>query len=187
MKHWLREDKESHTLISINVADKSANVLSREVMEELDELLTDLAASPPPGLIINSAKKSGFIFGADIKEFQKISSAQQGADTARLGQSIFGKLEKLPCKTVAAIHGNCLGGGTELVLACDYRIACEDDDTRIGLPEVRLGIHPGFGGTVRLPRLVGDLAALDGRPGRTGFDAYRPNLAGQCRPAHWPG
>lgn len=161
MKHWRLEDKETYTLLTLDVVDKSANVLSREVLEEFDSLLTDLTAKPPQGLIIQSGKKSGFIFGADIKEFQNIADAKAGADIARYGQSIFNKLEKLPCKKVAAINGICLGGGTELVLACDYRVACNDDSTLIGLPEVRLGINPGFGGTVRLPKVVGDLASLD--------------------------
>lgn len=161
MKNWHRVDHESYTLLTLDAKGKSANVLSREVLAEFDELLTDLTAKPPPGLIIRSGKKSGFIFGADINEFINITDAKKGADVARYGQGIFSKLEKLPCKTVAIIQGNCLGGGTELILACDYRVACNDDSTRIGLPEVRLGINPGFGGTVRLPRLVGDLAALD--------------------------
>jgi len=161
VKHWSRDDRSEYTLLTLDVQGKSANVLSREVLEELDSILTDLTARPPQGLIIRSGKKSGFIFGADIKEFMEVEDEKIGADVARYGQGIFNKLEALPCKTVAIIHGNCLGGGTELVLACDYRVARDDDGTRIGLPEVRLGINPGFGGTVRLPKLVGDLPALD--------------------------
>jgi len=161
VNHWSRDDRSEYTLLTLDVQGKSANVLSREVLEELDSILTDLTARPPQGLIIRSGKKSGFIFGADIKEFMEVKDEKIGADVARYGQGIFNKLEALPCKTVAIIHGNCLGGGTELVLACDYRVARDDDGTRIGLPEVRLGINPGFGGTVRLPKLVGGLAALD--------------------------
>ncbi len=160
-KHWSRDDRSEYTLLTLDVQGKSANVLSREVLEELDSILTDLTARPPQGLIIRSGKKSGFIFGADINEFLEVKDEKIGADVARYGQGIFNKLEALPCRTVAVIHGNCLGGGTEMVLACDYRVARDDDGTRIGLPEVRLGINPGFGGTVRLPKLVGDLAALD--------------------------
>ncbi len=160
-KHWSRDDRSEYTLLTLDVQGKSANVLSREVLEEFDSILTDLTARPTQGLIIRSGKKSGFIFGADINEFLEVKDEKIGADIARYGQGIFNKLEALPCKTVAIIHGNCLGGGTEMVLACDYRVACNDDGTRIGLPEVRLGINPGFGGTVRLPKLVGDLAALD--------------------------
>lgn len=160
-KHWSRDDRSEYTLLTLDVQGKSANVLSREVLEELDSILTDLTARPPQGLIIRSGKKSGFIFGADINEFLEVKDEKIGADVARYGQGIFNKLEALPCRTVAAIHGNCLGGGTEMVLACDYRVARDDDGTRIGLPEVRLGINPGFGGTVRLPKLVGGLAALD--------------------------
>src|SRR5690606_13269273 len=82
-------------------------------------------------------------------------------DSIRRGQQAFQRLAELPCPTVSAIHGFCMGGGTEISLACDYRVASSDPSTRIGLPEVKLGIYPGWGGSVRLPRLVGAPAAMD--------------------------
>ena len=165
MKHWRLEETDAARILTIDVADKSANVLSAEVMGELDQCLDQVETAlrgedKAKGLIIRSGKDSGFIFGADIKEFIAIPDAETGAELARRGQGLFNRIEKLKCPTVAVIHGNCMGGGTELVLACDYRIARDDEGTRIGLPEVQLGINPGFGGTVRLPRLIG-LPALN--------------------------
>ncbi len=160
-KHWHQHDKDDVVILDLDVADQSANVLSGEVLRELDELLKGLANESKKGLILRSAKKKDFILGANVKEFGNIETAEKAAELARRGQIVFDRLEALPFPTVAVIHGNCLGGGCELVLACDYRVAREDAGTRLGLPEVRLGIHPGFGGTIRLPRLIGDIAALD--------------------------
>src|SRR5690606_16235588 len=103
----------------------------------------------------------GFVAGADIKEFQQFDADGSVGDALFRGQQVFQKLAELPCPTVAAIHGFCMGGGTELALACRYRVASSDASTRIGLPEVKLGIYPGWGGSVRLPRLVGAPAAFD--------------------------
>ena len=111
--------------------------------------------------MIRSAKASGFIAGADIKEFQAFDEKGVVADAIRRGQQVFQRLAELPIPTVAAIHGFCMGGGTEIALACRYRVASSDPSTRIGLPEVKLGIYPGWGGSVRLPRLVGAPAAFD--------------------------
>ena len=172
MKHWKLEDTGSVRILTIDVEGKGANVLSTEVFAELDQCLNDIetgikADDKPKGLIIRSAKQSGFIFGADINEFLKITSAEEGAELARRGQGFMNRIENLGCATVALIHGPCMGGGTELALACDYRIALDDDRTQIGLPEVQLGINPGFGGTVRMPKVIG-MAALElmmtGRP-----------------------
>ena len=113
------------------------------------------------GLMLRSAKSGGFIAGADVREFEKITDAQQATELARTAQRVFAHLAALPFPSVAVIHGYCLGGGLELALACTYRVAREDAATRLGLPEVRLGIHPGFAGTLRLPALIGDLPALD--------------------------
>jgi 3-hydroxyacyl-CoA dehydrogenase/enoyl-CoA hydratase/3-hydroxybutyryl-CoA epimerase len=161
MKHWRRETQDGITTLTLDVAEQSANVLSREVLDEFDQLLTGLDASPPKGVVIRSAKSSGFIAGADVREFTHIGDSVLAAELARTGQRIFRKLASLPCPSVAVIHGYCLGGGLELALACRYRVAREGQDTRLGLPEVRLGINPGFAGTVRLPPLIGPLPALD--------------------------
>ncbi len=139
----------------------SANVLGSAVLAELDAHLERLRASPPRGVVVLSAKKSGFIAGADIKEFTSLAGVESGYRLIHAGQRVLDHLESLPCPTVAALHGFALGGGLELALACRYRIAVGDDRLALGLPEVQLGIHPGFGGTVRSVRLIGVRAAMD--------------------------
>lgn len=148
---WLEFDKPS----------SSANTLSQAAMTELDAKLTELAQLKPQAVIVASAKNSGFIAGADIKEFTALGTPAQGYELVRAGQKVLDRLEALPCPTVAAIHGFALGGGLELALACRYRIAAQDAKTTLGLPEIQLGIHPGFGGTVRAVRLLGPTAAMD--------------------------
>jgi 3-hydroxyacyl-CoA dehydrogenase / enoyl-CoA hydratase / 3-hydroxybutyryl-CoA epimerase len=152
---------EEIAIFTIDVADQSANVLSRDVLDELDRLLQEIGTRGLRGLILRSGKGSGFIAGADVREFSKIADAAAAAALARRGQDIFERIERLPFPSVALIHGFCLGGGLELALACTYRIARDEASTRLGLPEVRLGIHPGFGGTFRLPPIVGHLPALE--------------------------
>jgi 3-hydroxyacyl-CoA dehydrogenase/enoyl-CoA hydratase/3-hydroxybutyryl-CoA epimerase len=143
--------------------DASANVLSAAVLRDLSSALTAVAAFDPPvtGLVLRSGKPNGFIAGADIKEFVQIDSPEAGFAVVRAGQAILQQLEDLPAPSVAALHGFALGGGLELALACTYRVAADDSTLSLGLPEVMLGIHPGFGGTVRAVRLVGVRAALD--------------------------
>lgn len=148
---WLYVDK----------AESGTNVLSREVLEELDQALRDMEQEPPAGLVILSGKSSGFIAGADVKEFTRLKDSAEALELVRRGQAVLDRLEGLPFQTVALIHGFCLGGGLELALACRVRVADDGPSTRLGLPEVQLGIHPGFGGTVRLPHLVGSIAAMD--------------------------
>ena len=154
-------DDDESALLTLDVAGQSANALSREVMQEFDRLLTDIGNRRLRGVILQSAKPSGFVAGADVHEFAHVSDAGQAADLARQGQAVLDRVAALPFPSVAAIHGFCLGGGLEIALACTYRVARDDPATRLGLPEVRLGIHPGFAGTVRLPRLIGHLPALD--------------------------
>ena len=160
-KHWHLDYHTDHALLTLDVAGQSANVLSQEVLLELDRHLGELEDKPLQGLIIRSGKASGFIAGADVREFEKITDPVRATELAELGQQVCARLASLPFPSVAVIHGFCLGGGLELALACRYRLAREDATTRLGLPEVRLGIHPGFAGTVRLPPLVGDMVALD--------------------------
>ncbi len=148
---WLHFDKK----------DESANSLSKDVLEELTRAIEDIKVLTPKGLIILSDKKSGFIAGADIKEFTKIKNEADAYTLIKNGQAVMDSIEALPFPTVAMIHGFCLGGGLELALACDWRVAEDSSSTKLGLPEVLLGIHPGFGGTVRLPRLVGTAAAMN--------------------------
>ncbi|MGA9032872.1 MAG: 3-hydroxyacyl-CoA dehydrogenase NAD-binding domain-containing protein [Sulfuricaulis sp.] len=160
-KHWHLDYHTDYALLTLDVAGQSANVLSQEVLLELDRHLGELEGKPLQGLIIRSGKASGFIAGADVREFERITDPVRATELAELGQQVCARLAGLPFPSVAVIHGFCLGGGLELALACRYRLAREDAATRLGLPEVRLGIHPGFAGSVRLPPLVGDMAALD--------------------------
>ncbi|MEK7261075.1 MAG: 3-hydroxyacyl-CoA dehydrogenase NAD-binding domain-containing protein, partial [Pseudomonadota bacterium] len=160
-RHWQVEIADTQAQLTLDVAGQSANTLSREVLAELEQILAELAPQYLRGLILRSAKPGGFIAGADVREFEKITDALQATELARNAQRVFAQLAALPFPSVALIHGYCLGGGLELALACTYRVAREDAATRLGLPEVRLGIHPGFAGTLRLPALIGDLPALD--------------------------
>ncbi len=159
--NWQREtDAEGIVWLTIDQNEASANTLGRALIEELDGILGELEAQRPAGLVIQSAK-SNFIVGADIREFTHVKTPDQARELIRRGQAVVNRLEGLRCPTVVLINGFCLGGGLELALGCDYRVADDADSTRMGLPEVRLGIHPGFGGAARLPRLVGATAAMD--------------------------
>lgn len=138
------------------------NALSSEVLEELYSILQSLQNEPlPAGLVIQSGKRSGFIAGADVQQFKDFETSDAAFNFIRQGQVVFNYLASLPFPTVALIRGFCLGGGLELALACRYRIAIDHPKTKIGLPEVQLGLHPGWGGTVRLPRLIGGLKAME--------------------------
>ncbi len=160
--HWhtqLRED--GIAVLSLDRKDSPVNAMSQDVLLELGDILERLAIDPPKGVVVCSTKPAGFIAGADLKEFQEFDRRGTVNDAIRRGQTVYQKLAELPCPTVAAIHGHCLGGGTELALACRYRVASNDPSTRIGLPETQLGIFPGWGGSARLPQLVGAPAAMD--------------------------
>lgn len=161
-QHWHIETRNDGILIlSIDRKDTNANTLCQAVLLELDAIIERIAFAPPKGLIIRSSKKAGFIAGADIAEFASFDEKGTVLEAITNGQNIFQRIAELPCPTVAVIHGHCMGGGTELSLACSARVASNDESTRIGLPEVKLGIYPGWGGSVRLPRLVGAPAAFD--------------------------
>lgn len=161
-KHWnLRRDEDGIAWLCFDKADASANVLSREVMVELNDQLAALEKNLPKAVVITSGKASGFIAGADIKEFTGLKDSEQAYEMVRGGQQVLDRLEALKCPTIALINGFALGGGLELALACRYRILNDDPKTVIGLPEVKLGIHPGFGGTVRSIQLAGPLKAMD--------------------------
>jgi len=154
-------DDDNIAWLHFNKQDSSANVLSASVLEAFYQQLLELAEHGPRGLVILSDKRSGFIAGADVREFTRIDNYDQALVAIQRGQEVFDRLEALPFPTVAVIHGFCLGGGLEMSLACRYRVARDDPGTRLGLPEVRLGIHPGFGGSVRLTSLVGAPHAMD--------------------------
>jgi 3-hydroxyacyl-CoA dehydrogenase/enoyl-CoA hydratase/3-hydroxybutyryl-CoA epimerase len=159
---WTLEvDSDRVAWLVCDTPDTLTNVLSAAVLRDLAAQLRDIAAKPPAGVVIRSAKPGGFIAGADIKEFLKISTPEQGFELVRAGQAVLQQLEDLPCPSVAALHGYALGGGLELALACTYRVGADDSTLSLGFPEVLLGIHPGFGGTVRSVQLIGVQAALD--------------------------
>ena len=161
-KHWrLETDAERVATLTFDLAGSSTNTLGSEPMQELGERLGEVEAARPRAVILRSAKENGFVAGADITEFGKLTDLEQAYRLVRAGQEVFDRLERLPMPTVAAIHGFALGGGLELALACRYRVGADDGKLSLGLPEVQLGVHPGFGGTVRTPRLIGASAALD--------------------------
>lgn len=160
--HWQTESRQDGVVVlSLDRQGESVNSLAQAVLDELELIVQRLAIDPPIGVVICSGKAKGFIAGADIREFQAFDAAGTVNDAIYRGQQVLQKLANLPCPTVAAIGGFCMGGGTELALACRYRVASNDPSTRIGLPEIKLGIIPGWGGTVRLPRLIGAPAAMD--------------------------
>ncbi len=141
--------------------ERKVNVLSTEVMNLLSDLADAARQAAPRGLVFVSAKPGVFLAGADITLFEKIATPEEGRELARRGQEIFGRFASLPFPTAAAVEGVCLGGGLELALTCDWLIAASTPKTRLGLPEVQLGIIPGLGGTQRLVPRIGLPAALD--------------------------
>lgn len=162
LQHWKpRFERDNVLVLAFDRAGSSVNTLSASVLEELSGILDRFPLNPPKGLVFISAKSAGFIAGADIKEFADFSARSLTLSAIERGHRVFGKIAALKIPTVAAIHGHCMGGGTELSLACRFRVASNDAKTRIGLPEVKLGIQPGWGGLARLPQLVGAPAAFD--------------------------
>lgn len=161
-QHWnVTLDADKIFWLGIARQDATVNTINDAVLDELNIILQDVAKqSDAKGLIIHSLKEKGFIAGADVKTFTELADSTKLIEFLRKGQTVFSRLEALPIPTLAMIDGFCMGGGLELALACDYRVASDSKDTRLGLPEVMLGIHPGWGGTVRLPRLIGGFDAL---------------------------
>lgn len=162
-KHWrLETDADSILWLYFDKQNASVNTLDLESMMELNSIVDSLANDTThKGLIIASAKKNGYIAGANISEFNRFKDVAEAVEMLKTGQNIFGKIGALKMPSVAMIDGFCVGGGTELVLGCRYRVAEDGQKTRIGLPEVKLGIQPGWGGSVRLPKLIGGLNGLN--------------------------
>jgi 3-hydroxyacyl-CoA dehydrogenase/enoyl-CoA hydratase/3-hydroxybutyryl-CoA epimerase len=148
-------------ILTLGAPDERAITLTPQRIESFVAALAKVRDAAPRGLVIRAPSIESFCVGADISLIQSVTDAAKGAELATQGQHAYNLLEDLPCTTVAAIGGPCVGGGCELVLACDYRIAADLASTSIGLPETKLGILPGFGGTYRLPRVVGLPKALD--------------------------
>ncbi len=162
---WTSEHRDGAIILRLNQADRKQNVLTTAVMQELDVILDqlprDVSGHPLRGLVIASGKEGSFVAGADIAEIDRIETNAIGRFKAADGQRILQKIAELPVPTVAAINGFCLGGGMELALACRYRVASLESRVLLGLPETRLGVLPGFGGTQRLPKLIGLRPALE--------------------------
>jgi 3-hydroxyacyl-CoA dehydrogenase/enoyl-CoA hydratase/3-hydroxybutyryl-CoA epimerase len=149
-------------ILTFDLPGEKVNKFSTPVMEELDSLLDELTKrSDLKCLLILSGKKRIFIAGADINEIKESYDPELGYQVSNRGHLVFNKIAGLPFPTVAVIDGACMGGGTELSLACTYRLATDNPGTKIALPEVNLGIFPGWGGTQRLPRLIGLQRSLD--------------------------
>jgi 3-hydroxyacyl-CoA dehydrogenase / enoyl-CoA hydratase / 3-hydroxybutyryl-CoA epimerase len=160
--NWQREtDADGIVWLTLDKPGGSTNVLSRDTLVELDGHIDEIRSGSARGVVIRSGKASGFIAGADVKEFVQLQSADQAFELVRAAQRILDHLEALPCPTVCIIHGFALGGGFELALACRYRVGIKSDKFSVGLPEVMLGIHPGFGGTVRAVRRAGVRTAME--------------------------
>src|SRR5687768_7922101 len=162
LRHWkLTIDADNLAWLYFDRAGTGTNTFSSEVLRELDRIANHLIGMPPKGLAILSSKENGFAAGADIEEFTTLRDADEAMRFTVLGNDVFDKIERLAFPTVAMVHGFCMGGGTELALACRYRVMDDGPKSRMGLPEVLIGIVPGWGGAKRLPRLVGAAAALD--------------------------
>jgi 3-hydroxyacyl-CoA dehydrogenase/enoyl-CoA hydratase/3-hydroxybutyryl-CoA epimerase len=186
LKHW-RIEREAGGLawLHFDKAGESTNTLSAQAMLELSQALDEFDREPPKGLVILSAKSAGFIAGADIEEFTKIESAEGARALVQRGWDLYNRLAAVRYPTLALIRGHCMGGGTELALACRYRIAVDEPGTRIALPEVMLGIVPGWGGMLRLPQVIGPAAALDMMLSGRALDAKRAKRLGfadECVP-----
>ena len=179
LKHWkLTVDADHIAWLSFDRAGATANTFSSEVLRELGQIADHLASMPPKGLAIRSAKESGFIAGADIDEFTTLKDADAAIAFVALGNEVFDKIAALPFPTLALIHGFCMGGGTELALACRYRVIDDEPRARMALPEVMLGIVPGWGAAKRMPKLVGPAAALDLMLTGRGVDGRRAKKMG---------
>jgi len=148
-------------VVTFDLEGERVNKLSHVPASEFDQILDLVSNSGVKSLLIRSAKKQSFIVGADITLIQKLKDQENATQASAQGQLLFSKLEDLNIPTLAAIEGPCMGGGTELILACRYRVCSDHAKTAIALPEVKLGVLPGWGGSWRLPKLVGLPNALD--------------------------
>ena len=179
LQHWRVEVEDSG--IAIATLDKfgeATNSLSGEVLAEFANVLDQLDVYPPKGLIIRSGKAAGFVAGANIQEFSQLDTAEKGRELVARGWHLFNRLAAVRYPTLALVRGHCLGGGLELALACRYLLAVDEPGTKMGLPEVMLGIFPGWGGMLRLPQRVGPAAALDMMLTGKSIDAKRAKRMG---------
>ena len=179
LKHWkLTVDGDHLAWLAFDRAGSTTNTFSREALKELGQIADHLATMPPKGLAIFSVKDNGFAAGADIDEFTQLKDADEAIAFTVLGNEVFDKIAALSFPTVALIHGFCMGGGTELALACRYRVMDDGPKSRMALPEVMLGIVPGWGGAKRMPKLIGAAPALDLMLTGRGVDGRRAKKLG---------
>ena len=149
-------------VITFDLPGSPVNTISTSVATEFGAVLDEAERNPSVrAMVLISGKRDSFVAGADIEQFGRLTSQAEAEAMSRQAQAMMDRVEGLLKPIVAAIHGACLGGGYELALACDWRVATDHDKTQIGLPEIQLGVIPGAGGTQRLPRLIGVRAALD--------------------------
>ncbi len=173
-------------LVEWDLVGEKVNKLSTAVMRRLKDVVEELKNSNYGAVVMISRKERIFIAGADIEEIKRIHTKEDFNKVLSEGHEILNALEDLPMPVIAAVQGACMGGGCELILACDYRLAADDEGTKIGLPETKLGIIPGFGGCVRMPRVVGLQNALDiilAGKAVEGKKAARMGLVDDCVPA----
>ena len=186
MRNWtITREPDGLAWLTFDKVDASTNTLSAAVLDELNAALDVLDREPPKGLVIRSGKANGFIAGADVEEFGEIKDEAGALAIVRRGWDVFERLAHVRYPTLALVKGFCLGGGLELALACRYRVVVDEPGTRLGLPEVMLGIVPGWGGIRRLPRLTGAPAALDLLLTGKTIDARRAKrmgIADECVP-----
>jgi 3-hydroxyacyl-CoA dehydrogenase/enoyl-CoA hydratase/3-hydroxybutyryl-CoA epimerase len=175
-------------VIEFDIAHAKVNTLGTPLMTQFEQLLDALRTNEAVrGVVLISGKEETFVAGADLDEIEALQTEEAAADAARFGQRVFEKIETLGKPVVAAVHGACLGGGCEMILACHHRILTDHPSTKVGLPEVKLGILPGFGGTQRLPRVVGLQAALDLMLTGRNLDAQRAQRIGLADQLAYPG
>lgn len=179
LSHWrLDRDPDGVAWLTFDRAGSAVNALSADTMGELSVVLDALDADPPKGLIIQSGKATGFIVGADVNEFATLDTPEQARGLVSRGWNLMNRLAGVRYPTLALIQGHCLGGGLELALACRYRLVADQPGASLALPEVMLGIFPGWGGMLRLPQVIGAPAALDMMLTGRGADARRAATLG---------
>jgi 3-hydroxyacyl-CoA dehydrogenase / enoyl-CoA hydratase / 3-hydroxybutyryl-CoA epimerase len=186
LSNWhIQRDGDGIAWVTLDRVGESTNALSKAIMGELSLLLDYFERNAPKALVFRSGKEAGFIAGADVSEFSGLDSVEKSVELVGRGWHLFNRLAAVTYPTLALIRGHCLGGGLELSLACRYRVVVDEPGTRLGLPEVMLGIFPGWGGMLRLPQVIGPQAALDMMlTGKTldAKKAYRMGLADACVP-----
>ena len=160
MSYLSKEKQNGILVVTLDQSEEKVNKLTEELISEFQELLEQTDPEDIEGIVLTSGKENNFIAGADVEMLKNKKAPEEIEDLSRRGNALLLKLENYPRPVVAAIHGSCLGGGLEVAMACNYRVASEHSDTVMGQPEVKLGLLPGGGGTQRLPRLIGIQNAL---------------------------